>query len=67
MGFKTFGFAGGREDVWEPEQDIYWGSENQWLGNDDRYDTSDGDLEGHLGAVHMGLIYVNPEGPNGES
>ncbi len=66
MGFKTFGFAGGREDVWEPEQDIYWGSENQWLGNDDRYDTSDGDLEGHLGAVHMGLIYVNPEGPNGE-
>ena len=66
MGFKTFGFAGGREDVWEPEQDIYWGSENQWLGNDNRYDTSDSDLEGHLGAVHMGLIYVNPEGPNGE-
>lgn len=66
MGFKTFGFAGGREDVWEPEQDIYWGSENQWLGNDERYDTSDSDLEGHLGAVHMGLIYVNPEGPNGE-
>jgi catalase-peroxidase len=66
MGFKTFGFAGGREDVWEPEQDIYWGSENQWLGNDERYDTSDGDLEGHLGAVHMGLIYVNPEGPNGD-
>ena len=65
MGFKTFGFAGGREDVWEPEQDIYWGSENQWLGNNERYDTSDGDLEGHLGAVHMGLIYVNPEGPNG--
>jgi catalase-peroxidase len=65
MGFKTFGFAGGREDVWEPEQDIYWGSENKWLGNDERYDTSDGDLEGHLGAVHMGLIYVNPEGPNG--
>ncbi len=65
MGFKTFGFAGGREDVWEPEQDIYWGSENQWLGNDERYDTSDGDLEGQLGAVHMGLIYVNPEGPNG--
>ncbi len=65
MGFETFGFAGGREDVWEPEQDIYWGSENQWLGNDERYDTSDGDLEGHLGAVHMGLIYVNPEGPNG--
>ncbi|WP_452603132.1 catalase/peroxidase HPI [Pontimicrobium sp. MEBiC06410] len=66
MGFNTFGFAGGREDVWEPEQDIYWGSENQWLGNDERYDTSDSDLEGHLGAVHMGLIYVNPEGPNGE-
>ncbi|MGC6430436.1 MAG: catalase/peroxidase HPI [Jejuia sp.] len=65
MGFKTFGFAGGREDVWEPEEDIYWGSENHWLGNDERYDTNDGDLEGHLGAVHMGLIYVNPEGPNG--
>tara|TARA_R110002012_G_scaffold319023_1_gene538467 strand:+ start:11780 stop:13978 length:2199 start_codon:yes stop_codon:yes gene_type:complete len=65
MGFETFGFAGGREDVWEPEQDIYWGSENQWLGNDNRYDTSDGELEGQLGAVHMGLIYVNPEGPNG--
>ena len=65
MGFSTFGFAGGREDVWEPEQDIYWGSETGWLDNDDRYDTSDGDLEGHLGAVHMGLIYVNPEGPNG--
>lgn len=65
MGFQTFGFAGGREDVWEPEQDIYWGSETGWLDNDDRYDTSDGDLEGHLGAVHMGLIYVNPEGPNG--
>ncbi|RAJ17171.1 catalase/peroxidase HPI [Olleya aquimaris] len=66
MGFKTFGFAGGREDTWEPEQDIYWGSETGWLDNDERYDTSDGDLEGHLGAVHMGLIYVNPEGPNGE-
>ena len=65
MGFQTFGFAGGREDVWEPEQDIYWGSETGWLDNDERYDTSDGDLEGHLGAVHMGLIYVNPEGPNG--
>ena len=65
MGFKTFGFAGGREDVWEPEQDVYWGSETGWLDNDERYDTSDGDLEGHLGAVHMGLIYVNPEGPNG--
>jgi len=66
MGFPTFGFAGGREDVWEPEQDIYWGSETGWLDNDDRYDTTDGELEGHLGAVHMGLIYVNPEGPNGE-
>jgi len=65
MGFPTFGFAGGREDVWEPEQDIYWGSETGWLDNDERYETSDGDLEGHLGAVHMGLIYVNPEGPNG--
>jgi catalase-peroxidase len=66
MGFKTFGFAGGREDIYEPEQDIYWGSETGWLDNDERYDTSDGDLEGHLGAVHMGLIYVNPEGPNGD-
>ncbi len=65
MGFKTFGFAGGREDVWEPEQDVYWGSETGWLDNEERYETSDGDLEGHLGAVHMGLIYVNPEGPNG--
>lgn len=63
MGFETFGFAGGREDVWEPEQDIYWGSESEWLGNDERY--ADGDLESDLGAVHMGLIYVNPEGPNG--
>ncbi|MBL4642485.1 MAG: catalase-peroxidase, partial [Flavobacteriaceae bacterium] len=63
MGFETFGFAGGREDVWEPEQDIYWGSESEWLGNDERY--ADGDLENDLGAVHMGLIYVNPEGPNG--
>ena len=66
MGFPTYGFAGGREDVYEPEQDIYWGSETGWLDNDDRYDTGDGELEGHLGAVHMGLIYVNPEGPNGE-
>lgn len=66
MGFKTFGFAGGREDVWQPEEDIYWGSETGWLDNDERYDTGDGELEGHLGAVHMGLIYVNPEGPNGE-
>ncbi|MFT5761382.1 MAG: catalase-peroxidase [Polaribacter sp.] len=64
MGFKTFGFAGGREDVWEPEQDIYWGSETEWLGNDARY--ADGNLESDLGAAHMGLIYVNPEGPNGK-
>ncbi|WP_299059724.1 catalase/peroxidase HPI [uncultured Polaribacter sp.] len=66
MGFKTFGFAAGREDIWEPEQDIYWGSETGWLDNEKRYETDNGDLEGHLGAVHMGLIYVNPEGPNGE-
>jgi catalase-peroxidase len=64
MGFKTFGFAGGREDVWEPEEDIYWGSETEWLG-DERY-SGDRDLENPLGAVQMGLIYVNPEGPNGE-
>ena len=63
MGFKTFGFAGGREDVWETEQDIYWGSEGEWLG-DKRY-TGDRELENPLGAVQMGLIYVNPEGPNG--
>jgi catalase-peroxidase len=63
MGFKTFGFAGGREDVWEPEEDIYWGSEAEWLG-DKRY-TGDRILENPLGAVQMGLIYVNPEGPNG--
>jgi len=63
MGFKTFGFAGGREDVWEPEEDIYWGSERTWLG-DERY-TGDRELENPLGAVQMGLIYVNPEGPNG--
>ena len=63
MGFKTFGFAGGREDVWEPEEDIYWGAETEWLG-DKRY-TGDRELEGPLGAVQMGLIYVNPEGPNG--
>ena len=63
MGFKTFGFAGGREDVWEPEQDIYWGSETEWLG-DKRY-TGERELENPLGAVQMGLIYVNPEGPNG--
>ena len=63
MGFETFGFAGGRKDVWEPEQDIYWGSEGEWLG-DKRY-TGDRELENPLGAVQMGLIYVNPEGPNG--
>ena len=63
MGFQTFGFAGGREDVWEPEEDIYWGSEKEWLG-DNRY-TGDRELENPLGAVQMGLIYVNPEGPNG--
>ncbi|MCL7928200.1 MAG: catalase/peroxidase HPI [marine benthic group bacterium] len=63
MGFKTFGFAGGREDVWEPELDIYWGAEDTWLG-DERY-TGDRDLENPLAAVQMGLIYVNPEGPNG--
>jgi len=63
MGFKTFGFAGGREDVWEPEEDIYWGSEDEWLG-DNRY-SGDRDLENPLAAVQMGLIYVNPEGPNG--
>lgn len=62
MGFKTFGFAGGREDIWEPEQDIYWGSESEWLGNDERY--ASGELEQPLAAAHMGLIYVNPEGPN---
>jgi len=67
MGFKTFGFAGGREDVWEPEEDIYWGSEDKWLG-DNRYDTKENrdGLENPLAAVQMGLIYVNPEGPNGE-
>ncbi len=64
MGLETFGFAGGREDVWEPEEDIYWGSEDEWLG-DERY-SGDRDLENPLAAVQMGLIYVNPEGPNGE-
>ena len=63
MGFKTFGFGGGRVDVWEPEEDIYWGSENEWLG-DKRY-SGERDLENPLAAVQMGLIYVNPEGPNG--
>ncbi len=64
MGFKTFGFAGGREDVWEPEEDVYWGAEKKWL-DDQRY-TGDRELENPLGAVQMGLIYVNPEGPNGK-
>lgn len=64
MGFKTFGFGGGRADVWEPEEDIYWGAEGEWLG-DKRY-TGERDLENPLGAVQMGLIYVNPEGPNGK-
>ena len=63
MGFETFGFGGGREDVWEPEQDIYWGNETEWLG-DIRY-TDNRELENPLGAVQMGLIYVNPQGPNG--
>ena len=64
MGFKTFGFAGGREDIWEPEEDIYWGKEKTWLG-DERYQ-GDRDLENPLAAVQMGLIYVNPQGPNGQ-
>ena len=63
MGFQTFGFAGGREDIWEPEEDIYWGSESKWL--DDKRYSGDRDLENPLAAVQMGLIYVNPEGPNG--
>src|SRR6476620_12670386 len=63
MGFETFGFGAGREDVWEPDADVYWGSEAEWLG-DERY-TGDRDLENPLAAVQMGLIYVNPEGPNG--
>ena len=64
MGFKTFGFAGGREDIWEPEEDIYWGAEDEWLG-DNRY-SGDRELDNPLAAVQMGLIYVNPEGPNGK-
>ncbi|WP_417388101.1 catalase/peroxidase HPI [Gimesia sp.] len=64
MGFKTFGFAGGREDVWEPQKDVYWGPESEWLG-DKRY-SGDRELENPLAAVQMGLIYVNPEGPNGK-
>ena len=64
MGFKTFGFGGGRADVWEPEEDIYWGPEGKWL-EDQRY-SGDRDLQNPLAAVQMGLIYVNPEGPNGK-
>src|SRR5512141_1975245 len=63
MGFRTFGFGGGREDVWEPQEDIYWGTENEWLG-DERY-SGERELENPLAAVQMGLIYVNPQGPNG--
>ncbi|MFA5501549.1 MAG: catalase/peroxidase HPI [Sulfurovaceae bacterium] len=65
MGFKTFGFGGGREDIWEPEKDIYWGRENTWL-DDERYAGNHEELENPLAAVQMGLIYVNPEGPNGK-
>jgi catalase-peroxidase len=65
MGFKTFGFAGGRIDAWEPDENIYWGPEDEWLGGDKRY-SGDRDLEQPLAAVQMGLIYVNPEGPNGQ-
>ena len=65
MGFETFGFAGGREDIWQPEEDIYWGSEKEWMGNDERFSDGETKLEANLGASHMGLIYVNPEGPNG--
>ncbi len=64
MGFKTFGFAGGREDVWEPQEDVFWGPESKWMG-DERY-SGDRELDNPLGAVQMGLIYVNPEGPNGK-
>ncbi len=65
MGFKTIGFAGGREDIWAPEEDIYWGNESEWMTNEQRY-KGDRELENPLGASVMGLIYVNPEGPNGE-
>ena len=64
MGFETYGFAGGREDVWEPTMDVYWGAEQKWLADDERY-SGERDLENPLAAVQMGLIYVNPEGPNG--
>ncbi|QSX08546.1 catalase/peroxidase HPI [Alkalibacter rhizosphaerae] len=65
MGLKTFGYAGGREDIWEPEEDTYWGAETEWLGGEERY-SGERDLENPLAAVQMGLIYVNPEGPNGQ-
>lgn len=65
MGLETFGFGGGREDIWQPEEDIYWGSEGEWLGDKERY-SGDRELENPLGASHMGLIYVNPEGPEGK-
>ncbi len=65
MGFKTFGFAGGRKDVWEPDNDVYWGSETEWLGTDKRY-AGNRELQKPLAATTMGLIYVNPEGPEGE-
>src|SRR6202140_3427073 len=65
MGFKTFGFAGGREDVWEPDHDVYWGTEKKWLGADTRY-SGQRELANPLAAVQMGLIYVNPEGPDGK-
>ena len=65
MGFKTFGFAGGRKDVWEPDNDVYWGSESEWLGTDKRY-VGNRELQKPLAATTMGLIYVNPEGPEGE-
>src|SRR5208337_3804435 len=65
MGFKTFGFGGGRPDVWEPDQDVYWGAETAWLGTDKRY-SGERDLENPLAATTMGLIYVNPEGPEGK-
>jgi len=65
MGFKTYGFGGGRVDTWQPEEDVYWGAEEEWMGDDKRY-SGDRDLEYQLGAAHMGLIYVNPEGPGGK-
>jgi catalase-peroxidase len=65
MGFETFGFGGGREDIWEPDRDIYWGIETKWL--DDKRYSGDRELENPLAAVQMGLIYVNPEGPNGRT